>query len=198
MSVAAVSRTWKKPPLIKSAWLRWTLIAGVVVYLALVTQTTPVDEQIAAADADKYVAQGIANLRTPPAASGQYYADWVLDQVASYVNYADRDVVVVTTIDRQAQIAAEGVVAKLLAGDATKNAGEALGTTPKVKDAIIADPQLKDARNVIDVDSKDNVVHLKGHVYSAEMKDKAGKVAQKALNDMNSTETISNELVVQP
>ena len=71
---------------------------------------------ITAADADKYVAQGIANLRTPPAASGQYYADWVLDQVASYVNYADRDVVVVTTIDRQAQVAAEGVVAKLLAG----------------------------------------------------------------------------------
>jgi len=81
---------------------------------------------ITAADADKYVAQGIANLRTPPAASGQYYADWVLDQVASYVNYADRDVVVVTTIDRQAQVAAEGVVAKLLAGtDASKNAGQA-------------------------------------------------------------------------
>ena len=43
MSVAAVSRTWKKPPLIKSAWLRWTLFVGVVVYLALVTQTTPVN-----------------------------------------------------------------------------------------------------------------------------------------------------------
>ena len=43
MSVAVVQRTWKKPPLIKSAWLRWTLIAGVVVYLTLVTQTTPVN-----------------------------------------------------------------------------------------------------------------------------------------------------------
>src|SRR5262247_786233 len=43
MSVAAVPRTWKKPPLIKSAWLRWTLIAGVVVYLAVVFQTTPVN-----------------------------------------------------------------------------------------------------------------------------------------------------------
>jgi len=80
---------------------------------------------ITAADADKYAAQGIASLRTPPAASGQYYADWVLDQVASYVNYADRDVVVVTTIDRQAQVAAEGVVAKILAADAGKNAGQA-------------------------------------------------------------------------
>jgi len=43
MSVAIVTRTWKKPPLIKSAWLRWALIAGIVVYLALVTQTTPVN-----------------------------------------------------------------------------------------------------------------------------------------------------------
>jgi phosphonate transport system permease protein len=43
MTAAAVPRTWKKPPLIKSAWLRWILIAAVVVYLVLVTQTTPVN-----------------------------------------------------------------------------------------------------------------------------------------------------------
>ena len=43
MSVTALPRTWKKPPLIKSAWLRWTLIVGAVVYLALVFQTTPVN-----------------------------------------------------------------------------------------------------------------------------------------------------------
>jgi phosphonate transport system permease protein len=43
MTVAALPRTWKKPPLIKSAWLRWTLIGAVVVYLVLVTQTTPVN-----------------------------------------------------------------------------------------------------------------------------------------------------------
>ena len=43
MSVAAVPRAWKKPPLIKSAALRWTLIAGVLVYLALVIETTPVN-----------------------------------------------------------------------------------------------------------------------------------------------------------
>src|SRR4029078_3699125 len=43
MTIAAVPRTWQKPPLIKSAWLRWTLIAAVVVYLVLVTQTTPVN-----------------------------------------------------------------------------------------------------------------------------------------------------------
>ena len=43
MSIAALPRTWKKPPLIRSAWLRWTLIVGAVVYLALVFETTPVN-----------------------------------------------------------------------------------------------------------------------------------------------------------
>jgi phosphonate transport system permease protein len=43
MTVAALPRTWRKPPLIRSAWLRWTLIAGAVVYLALVFETTPVN-----------------------------------------------------------------------------------------------------------------------------------------------------------
>src|SRR5262249_15100195 len=44
VSIAATApRRWKKPPLIKSAWLRWTLVVGAVVYLALVLQTTPVN-----------------------------------------------------------------------------------------------------------------------------------------------------------
>jgi len=45
VSVVAVtaSRHWKKPPLIKSAWLRWTLAIAAVVYLALVFETTPVN-----------------------------------------------------------------------------------------------------------------------------------------------------------
>jgi phosphonate transport system permease protein len=34
---------WKKPPLIRSAWLRWTLAIGAAIYLALVLQTTPVN-----------------------------------------------------------------------------------------------------------------------------------------------------------
>lgn len=44
MSVAAAAqRRWTKPPLIKSAWLRWSLLAAAVVYLALVFETTPVN-----------------------------------------------------------------------------------------------------------------------------------------------------------
>lgn len=36
-------RTWKKPPLIKRAWLRWTLILGAALYIALAFGTTPVN-----------------------------------------------------------------------------------------------------------------------------------------------------------
>lgn len=81
---------------------------------------------ITAADADKVIAQGVASFKTPSSATGQYYADWVMDQVSSYVNYDDRDLVVVTTIDRQAQAAGEAAVSKILAGaDAAKNASQA-------------------------------------------------------------------------
>ena len=44
MSVAAVApRQWKKPPLIKRAWLRWTLGLGAAAYLALAFGTTDVN-----------------------------------------------------------------------------------------------------------------------------------------------------------
>jgi phosphonate transport system permease protein len=44
MSVTAIApRRWKKPPLIKSAGLRWSLALGAAIYLALVFQTTPVN-----------------------------------------------------------------------------------------------------------------------------------------------------------
>jgi phosphonate transport system permease protein len=36
-------RHWKKPPLIKRAWLRWTLASGAVLYLALAFDTTNVN-----------------------------------------------------------------------------------------------------------------------------------------------------------
>ena len=44
MSVAIVTpRTWKKPPLIKRAWLRWTLGLGAALYLVLALGTTDVN-----------------------------------------------------------------------------------------------------------------------------------------------------------
>jgi len=82
--------------------------------------------------------------------------------------------------------------------DAAKDTSAALALTPKVKNAIIMDTQLADPKNEIDVDSKDNVVHLKGHVTSAALKTKAGEIAQRVLNEANATDKLSNELVVQP
>jgi penicillin-binding protein 1A len=81
---------------------------------------------MSAADAAQAKAEGMAAMKPPAAASGQYYSDWVLDQVSGYVNFGDRDLVVVTTIDRRDQLAAEAVVAKILAGaEAAKNASQA-------------------------------------------------------------------------
>jgi phosphonate transport system permease protein len=42
-AATALPRPWKKPLLIKSAWLRWGLAIGAAVYLALVFETTPVN-----------------------------------------------------------------------------------------------------------------------------------------------------------
>jgi penicillin-binding protein 1A len=47
--------------------------------------------------------------------TGRYFADWVLDQVTSYVGYSDRDLVVVTTLDTGLQRLAEAEVEGLLA-----------------------------------------------------------------------------------
>jgi phosphonate transport system permease protein len=44
MSIAiATQRTWKKPPLVKRAWLRWTLGLGAALYFALALGTTDVN-----------------------------------------------------------------------------------------------------------------------------------------------------------
>ena len=52
-----------------------------------------------------------------PGPVGRYFADWVLDQVTSYVGYSDRDLVVVTTLDTKLQRLAENQVEQLLAED---------------------------------------------------------------------------------
>lgn len=86
------------------------------------------------------------------------------------------------------------------AKNATKDATQAVdsaGTTSKVKLAIVADKDLNDTKNLINVDTKDDVVHLKGHVQNNAEKKKATEVADKALKDMNATAKVSNELTVE-
>lgn len=46
---------------------------------------------------------------------GQHFADWVIDQVSSYVGYADQDLVVQTTLDPALQKQAELTLARVLA-----------------------------------------------------------------------------------
>jgi osmotically-inducible protein OsmY len=83
------------------------------------------------------------------------------------------------------------------AKDVAKDVTAATVVTPKVQSALSDDPMFKDTKNgVINVDSKDNVVHLKGHVLTNDLKKHAGEVAQKVLTENHSTDTISNELMV--
>jgi penicillin-binding protein 1A len=61
---------------------------------------------------------------------GQHFADWVIDQVSSYVGYADQDLVVETTLDPALQKQAEQTLARVLAeqGPAMKASQGALVT----------------------------------------------------------------------
>jgi len=51
----------------------------------------------------------------PITAAGRHFADWVVEQVADYVNPGDRDLVVVTTLDRRLQRLAEARLEAALA-----------------------------------------------------------------------------------
>ena len=69
--------------------------------------------------------------------------------------------------------------------------------TPKVKAAIVADPELgKDGNAVINVDTHDNKVILRGHVKTNEMKKKAEDLAKKFLTEGKYTNEVVNTLTV--
>jgi len=55
-----------------------------------------------------------------PGRTAPYFVDWVLDQVRDYVGARDRDLIVKTTLDRDAQAAAEGALAAVLNGSGKK------------------------------------------------------------------------------
>ncbi len=76
---------------------------------------------------------------------------------------------------------------------AADQAGKAVATVPEdaaasavtipVKTAIIRDPVVADARNLVNVSGKDHVITLNGHVADASMKTRAEQDAQVALKD---------------
>ena len=81
--------------------------------------------------------------------------------------------------------------------EATANAGDALTLTPKVKSAIVADAKLNDPKNLIDVDTKDGVVYLKGHVLTNDQKKLAGDIAAKTVTESGSKDKVMNQLTVE-
>ena len=86
--------------------------------------------------------------------------------------------------------------AALATKDAAGQASDATTLTPKVKAAIIANKTLNDTKNLINVNTKDGVVHLEGHVINNDEKKLAGQVASKAVTESGSKDTVMNQLTV--
>jgi len=78
----------------------------------------------------------------------------------------------------------------------TANSGDAANLTPRVKSAIVADSKLNNPKNLINVDTKDGVVYLKGHVVSNDEKRLAGDIAAKTVKDAGSNDKVMNQLTV--
>jgi osmotically-inducible protein OsmY len=76
------------------------------------------------------------------------------------------------------------------------NVTAALTVTPKIKTAFYKDKILNDSRNTIHVDTANNMVHLTGTVYSANVRLHATNIAATTLKQMNATEKIKNDLTV--
>ena len=79
----------------------------------------------------------------------------------------------------------------------TTGAIAALAITPSVKHALITDTKLNDDNHIIDVDYRNSVVHLNGHVKSEDLRDRATAVAQRALDDLHVADRLENHLTVE-
>jgi penicillin-binding protein 1A len=85
-----------------------------------------ISSMVAAGQLSEEEAQAISEASAPSVAAeaknqiGQYFADWVIDQVSSYVGAADQDLVVQTTLDPQLQREAEAKLGAILAEQGPK------------------------------------------------------------------------------
>jgi hypothetical protein len=70
--------------------------------------------------------------------------------------------------------------------------------TPKIKAAIIANPILNEDGNMIDVETDEETVYLRGYVMTEEAKSEATQIAQRVLDESESDFTLVNELEVRP
>lgn len=78
-----------------------------------------------------------------------------------------------------------------------ENVTAAVTLTHRIKVAILANPNLNDIGNLIDVDSTRDKVILSGHVKSQSAKDEAESIARKVLADENATQSLVNNLTIQ-
>ena len=82
--------------------------------------------------------------------------------------------------------------------EAGKDLGAAVNLTPAIKTAITSEPSLNDPANLINVDSSDEAVTLKGHVKSAALKALAGDIAVRTIQEKAGKQKVINELEVKP
>jgi osmotically-inducible protein OsmY len=80
------------------------------------------------------------------------------------------------TLGDKVGAAVEGAVEAT--ADFTTDATMSATVTPAIKSAIIADPELNDPDNTIDVSCKDRTVFLTGHVATPQMKSRAQEIAK--------------------
>lgn len=97
-------------------------------------------------------------------------------------------------IDSGANIAKDVVRGAKSAGD---DIDAATQLTPRIKNAINAEPQLNLDGNVVDVDSTNENVTLSGHVSSQELRSLAGKIANEELAKAKATQILVNNLRVE-
>ena len=109
----------------------------------------------------------------------------------SHTDHGQRPQITVSEIGFKGQ---EGLGHK--AKEGLRDTTDALNITPRVKKAIVEDGQLNDRRNHINVNTKDYVLHLTGHVYSRPLKERAGRIAAGKLARMHKAYKLSNELTV--
>jgi penicillin-binding protein 1A len=84
----------------------------------LVLQNMVASEFITQEEADKIAKDGRTQSNVVDSdRTGQHFADWVMDQVSSYVGFVDRDLVVVTTLDPKLQRLAQAQLVSVLDKD---------------------------------------------------------------------------------
>jgi penicillin-binding protein 1A len=93
----------------------------------LVLQNMVAAEFLTPEEADKIAAEGRTQSNVVDSdRTGQHFADWVMDQVSSYVGFVDRDLVVVTTLDPKLQRLAQAQLVGVLDKDGPeRNASQA-------------------------------------------------------------------------